>query len=450
MKNEIFEAQKQVYLESVLYKDKVTYVAALTAFVAQTLHMFEHSVQMYQHVVLGLPTKLSNGLLFFLDLEWNHFFFNTIYLLLLSIVLARMRVWESLGWHDSKLLPTLFLGGFLIQSYHVVEHTARLYEFLTTGCTPCTGIIGGFFNMVHLHFFLNLAAYLPLTLLLVKSGALSRLLIVHDWSESDKQGWLKYFESPATTLVPLFAYGFFTGYSIDVDIFGVTLFTAVGLSFFASVFEGRFAENFMEAVAFSILAVMSFNMSYFSAISLVFLSFFASRMFRMDLRPKLNHLALSMALILLISSPSLAASRWGTYNLYTFFTVLLLLGIARAALSKSLDVVLIYIFSWIVIFIPAQLSLLETTLSEALLLFPSAALKMLTNPLFGLLAFFIVPYPSTFPENRLRYLYPLLCSGLAYLVSQSLPIDLAAYIGVALSNIAFIIYANYKRLPGDM
>ncbi|MCS7145455.1 MAG: hypothetical protein RMJ28_03005 [Nitrososphaerota archaeon] len=447
MKDKFADAQTYSPITTSLHQDHVAYVVALTAFVAQTLHMLEHSVQLYQHMVLGLPPKLANGLLFFLDLEWNHFLFNSLYLVFLVIIFVRLRFWSTTSWGGHKVVSALFIAGFAIQSYHVIEHSVRMQQFLTTGCTPCTGIIGKLFNMIHLHFFLNIAAYLPLVLLLLRSGTLGQLLKTAFESKSDREAWLLYLESPAVMLVPILAYGVITGYSLDVYVFGVTLFTAVGLSFFFSIFEGRLVENLLDGVAVAILASMSLSMSYVSAVFLVLFSLLSSRIFKLEGGPRLNHIAISMTLLLIISSPSLAASRWGAYNLYTFFTIFLLLGFARAALSKSMDIVLLYIFSWMTLFIPEQLTHLELTPPEAILLFSSAAFKYLTNPLFGFLAFFIVPYPDTFPEKGMRRVYPLLCSGLAFLLARLVPIDLAAYAGVALSNILLflILYTHRHR-----
>lgn len=445
MESEIAKIQSHPSWAAILRDDNINHIVALTAFVAQTLHMLEHVAQMYQHVVLGLPTKLANGLLFFLDLEWNHFLFNSIYLIFLLVIFARLRFWTTRTWGGDNIIPPLFVAGFAVQSYHVVEHSVRMYQFLTTGCTPCIGVIGRFFNMIHLHFFLNLIAYLPLLLLLIKSGTLNKLFKISDEVKGDVKVRLRLFESPAPVLSILLVYGVFTGYSVDVSILGIVFFATLAFTLLFSIFEGRLLGNFLDVVGVSILALMSINMSYISAVFLVLLSLFSSRLVRSEDTPRINHIALSMSLLLLISAPALVASRWGTYNLYTFFTFLLLLGVAWAALSKSLDVVFIYVFSWILLFIPMHLARLESTFWEVLLLFPSAALKTLTNPLFGLLAFFIVTYPQTFPQNRWRYFYPLSCSGLAYILSNYIPVDLAAYSAVAISNIAFVVYTAYRK-----
>ncbi len=426
----------------VLSLDRPLNAVALTAFVTQTLHMIEHSVQMYQHVVLGLPTKLANGLLFFLDLEWNHFIFNTLYLVFLAIILVRMRLWSLLSLDKEAIIPNIFITGFTIQSYHVVEHTYRMYEFLTIGCTPCTGILGRFFNMVHFHFFLNIAAYIPILLLIIKSGVFKQLFYPAGEDQVRQTIWEETLKSPAPMLALILVYGTYTGYHVDIYLLGITIFAAVGVSFFLSIFEGGLYRNMLDALTISILTAMCINMSYVSALAVVLVSLFSARVLSGQGKFRLNYIAFSFTLILILSSPSLAASRWGTYNLYTFFTLLLVLGISRAAFTKTIDIVLAFIFSWIVLFIPYQLSQLEASLMDTLLIIPSSALKLFTNPLLSLIAFFIVPLPYTFPANRWRIAYPVACAALSFSLSHVVPVDIAAFAGITLSNIGYIIISR--------
>jgi hypothetical protein len=425
-----------------LNSDGLLNAVALTAFVAQTLHMIEHSVQMYQHVVLGLPTKLANGLLFFLDLEWNHFIFNALYLVFLAIILVRMRLWSLIRLDKEAIIPNIFIAGFAIQSYHLVEHTYRMYEFLTIGCTPCTGILGKFFNMVHFHFLLNVAAYLPILLLIIKSGVFKQLFYLTGENQVKQSLWEETLKSPALMLTLILLYGTYTGYGVDIYLLGLTIFTAVGVSLFISIFEGGLYRNMLDALTISILTVMCINMSYVSALAIVLVSLFSARVLSGERKLRLNHIAFSFTLILLLSSPSLAASRWGTYNLYTFFTLLLVLGFSRAAFTKTIDLVLAYIFSWIVLFIPFQLSQLEAPLTDILLIIPSSAFKLFTNPLLSLIAFFILPLPNTFPTSKWRIAYPAASATLSFALSQVVPVDIAAFAGIMLSNISYIIISR--------
>ncbi|MEM3119566.1 MAG: hypothetical protein QXZ57_01380 [Nitrososphaerota archaeon] len=419
-------------------RDSLLNTIVLTAFITQTLHMIEHSAQMYQHVVLGLPAKLSNGLLFFLDLEWNHFLFNTLYLTFLIIIFARLKPWLTTGLSEKEMLPILFTTGLFIQSYHVLEHTYRMYEFLTIGCTPCSGILGRFFDMVHFHFFLNLAAYPLIAALFVKAGGLRQLLNPSPTDETHEAPWHKLVKSPAPVLGIVLVYGLYTGYSVEAYLLGTTVFTAIGVALFLSIFEGDLIRNIMDAIVVAFLAVMCIT-SYFSALAIVLVSLFSARVLQRSRAPALNYIAFSFAAILTLSMPSLVASRWGNYNLYTFFTLLLFLGLSINALSKTTDIVLAYITTWITLFIPFELARLAVAPGEALLLLPSHALKVFTNPILILIAFFIVPLQNTFPPKRWRIVYPIGCVTISFLLSYIIPIDVAAFSGIALANIAYIV-----------
>src|SRR5436853_4210321 len=54
-------------------------IVLANALVYQILHHFEHVSQIYQYWYLGQTAALSRGVVFFLDLEWNHFIFDTGY-----------------------------------------------------------------------------------------------------------------------------------------------------------------------------------------------------------------------------------------------------------------------------------------------------------------------------------------------------------------------------------
>ena len=126
--------------------------------------MVEHVAQVYQHAVLGLSIAASHGILFFLDLEWNHMIFNALYFVLLAVVFVKCRFYETHGAVGEKPLACIaFYAGFLIQGYHVIEHSVRMVQFFQRGCTPCPGILGYLFDGVYLHAAFNTLVYvLPL------------------------------------------------------------------------------------------------------------------------------------------------------------------------------------------------------------------------------------------------------------------------------------------------
>ena len=119
-------------------------------------HYIEHLAQMYQHVFLRWPIKESHGLLFFADLEWNHFLFNFSYFLLLVTIFISLRFFDRSMFASVAQWPRyLFLLGFSFQGYHVLEHAARIGQHLQTGCSPCPGFLGWYFNGIYLHFVYN-------------------------------------------------------------------------------------------------------------------------------------------------------------------------------------------------------------------------------------------------------------------------------------------------------
>jgi hypothetical protein len=118
------------------------------ALIYQAFHWSEHLLQMYQHFFLGLIVIESHGGLFFLDLEWNHFIFNVVYLSSLYAIFFGGR------WHTrirSSHVAQLFVLAIGIESWHLCEHIVRIYQHLTIGCEPCLGILGSRFDIIYLH-----------------------------------------------------------------------------------------------------------------------------------------------------------------------------------------------------------------------------------------------------------------------------------------------------------
>lgn len=132
----------------------LTFSAAL---VYQILHWIEHAAQVYQHWWLGISLLQAHGIVFFFDIEWNHFTFNTLYWI------ALLAVFFGSGMHraasPARRRPFTFwgflLGGVALQSYHQVEHVFKIYQHLTVGCEPCPGVLGYVIDGIYLHFTLN-------------------------------------------------------------------------------------------------------------------------------------------------------------------------------------------------------------------------------------------------------------------------------------------------------
>jgi len=140
-----------------IHKSFVLWFFAATLLV-QFLHYIEHLAQVYQHWWLSLPIKESKGILFFLDLEWNHFVFNFAYLVLLVVFF-----WFLLRKVSSRAVMRFLIAGTLIQGYHSIEHAIRIWQHIQTACEPCKGILGWYIDGVYLHFAFNtLVLALPL------------------------------------------------------------------------------------------------------------------------------------------------------------------------------------------------------------------------------------------------------------------------------------------------
>jgi hypothetical protein len=414
-------------------------ILALAAFISQSLHLVEHSAQLYQHMVLKLPPQLSSGLLFFLDLEWNHFIFNTLYFVLLACVFIILGVWPT--WRGTRrgLLYYALIVGFYVQAYHVVEHSYRLYQFATIGCTPCTGIIGGFFNMVHLHFVLNLLAYVPICLIVVKGGAIRQY--VAGGGHTEAESLFRLFSTPLLLTV-IVSYAFYTGFGVDVYILGTLLFTAVGLTLFVVIREGRLWQHLSQAVSTALIIALTVDTSYVGAIFAVAAALIASQILLKGVRPRINHLALSLALVMLLSFPSLMVARWGSYGYYTLFTLMLVVSIVSAAIGRTLTGASSYLATWLPIHSLTQLFRLGAEFSEAPLIFLSSIFKSLTNPLILILAFYIVGLPGTLPTGRNgQLLYGVLAALSGLLLSLLLPVDVAALTGVMAVNMSYVVLA---------
>ncbi len=152
------------------------YLFALTL-ALQTGHMLEHVVQVIQKFVLG--SSNAHGLIGRLDIEWVHFGFNTAYfVLLLPLVWGWLAYRREIGLLGRRWtgLTVVCLVTLLIQSYHQVEHSVKLVQFLHNNMQGTLGILGANFDLVLLHFTINALVYLPLVILFFGAGFHKRLL----------------------------------------------------------------------------------------------------------------------------------------------------------------------------------------------------------------------------------------------------------------------------------
>ncbi len=141
------------------------------AIALQVGHYIEHVAQVYQYWILGLPRQEALGILWFANIEWNHFIFNALYFALLVymvwLLIHHIRRERRVAWLPDKLL----LGSvLLLQGWHTIEHEVRLIRHLDRACEPCAGIVDSVFGigLINLHYWYNtLALLLPLVVFAV-------------------------------------------------------------------------------------------------------------------------------------------------------------------------------------------------------------------------------------------------------------------------------------------
>ncbi len=131
------------------------------ALVYQILHHTEHVTQIFQWWYMGLPPTVSKGIIFFADLEWNHFTFDMGYFIMLFVAtVIFVRSWWQSGHKLGRVGAFLFISMNLVQGWHAVEHTYRITNHIKTGCSPCPGIVDQLTGvpLIPLHFWYNVLA----------------------------------------------------------------------------------------------------------------------------------------------------------------------------------------------------------------------------------------------------------------------------------------------------
>jgi hypothetical protein len=126
------------------------------ALAVQAFHMVEHVVQVWQ--VYGAAAEHRSGLLGrALDVEWVHFAYN--------LAVLAFAWWLAIGvgrgsWGETaRRAGPILLAGAVIQTYHMVEHGAKVAQFVASGVAPTPGLLGGRVGLVWFHFAINLAVF---------------------------------------------------------------------------------------------------------------------------------------------------------------------------------------------------------------------------------------------------------------------------------------------------
>lgn len=129
----------------------------IASLVVQSFHLLEHVLQVYRVHVDGVPSK--GGIVGpIVEAEWIHFFYNaTVFAGIVIVAIARVR-----GWRPGAALRTgdSFLAtAVAVQGYHVIEHTTKLHQHLTTGSKVNPGLAGAVVDLPLFHYGINLVVY---------------------------------------------------------------------------------------------------------------------------------------------------------------------------------------------------------------------------------------------------------------------------------------------------
>jgi hypothetical protein len=130
----------------------------LGGFVVQGFHMLEHVAQVIQVNVQDAEVRRGlAGAVF--DTEWVHFGYN------LSVLVFLVWAWRVIARLDPSDRGAATSYGFVlsalvIQSYHLVEHIAKILQHVTSGLDPAPGLIGDQFGLIWFHYGINLAVFI--------------------------------------------------------------------------------------------------------------------------------------------------------------------------------------------------------------------------------------------------------------------------------------------------
>ncbi len=141
----------------------------------QGFHVIEHIAQTIQRFVLHSPQ--AHGLIGQLDLEQVHFVFNLMYLAFLIHVLLRWLTLKAELPNHWRAFTAILIFGVVLQSYHQVEHTVKLGQFVQTHVQGTPGLIGLYFDGVIFHFIMNTLVFLPGVIVFWCAGLHRRLSI---------------------------------------------------------------------------------------------------------------------------------------------------------------------------------------------------------------------------------------------------------------------------------
>jgi hypothetical protein len=117
----------------------------------------------------------AHGLIGQLDLEQVHFAFNMLYLTTLIVVMVGWFYYGNQLCRNQKVLGAMLIGTVAVQSYHMVEHSVKLAQFISTGMQGTPGIAGMHFDAVIFHALMNTAVFVPVVVVFFCAGLHQRL-----------------------------------------------------------------------------------------------------------------------------------------------------------------------------------------------------------------------------------------------------------------------------------
>jgi hypothetical protein len=133
-------------------------------------HQGEHVAQVVQKdgAAENCPRDCRGLLGDVFDIEEVHFAYNTLLFVALVGLWLAYGMWRAV-WRGSLLSWTALTAGiFVVQGYHVIEHVAKIQQWVANGhVSPTPGLLGKLldppsgqnFSLVELHFVLNTAVF---------------------------------------------------------------------------------------------------------------------------------------------------------------------------------------------------------------------------------------------------------------------------------------------------
>jgi hypothetical protein len=153
------------------------YTLFVTLVIFQGFHELEHIVQLVQ--VFALSIANGKGIVgSFVDIEPVHFAYNSIFLTLLVATYLLLGLHRDGARRHGALVFALLTFALVAQSWHELEHVAKIVEYFQLDKKNGTGGILGIgpgalcptFNLVLLHFSYNTLAYTPALLAFLRLG----------------------------------------------------------------------------------------------------------------------------------------------------------------------------------------------------------------------------------------------------------------------------------------